>query len=180
MLMHRVEKISKSEIIKDVKTRHDLPSLLYPNSIGVEVGVCRGVFSIILLKSQKFKRLYSVDNWGNLASSAHKRNYLVSVIDLAEHRNMSTILKMPSIEAATYFQDHTLDFVYIDAAHDYKNVCQDIEAWWPKVRPGSLFSGHDYFDRCPGVIRAVNEFVASQNLMLYTTKDTWASWYFIK
>jgi glycosyltransferase involved in cell wall biosynthesis len=33
---------------------------------------------------------------------------------------------------------------YIDADHRYESVVSDIQAWWPKVRPGGILSGHDY------------------------------------
>ena len=53
-------------------------------------------------------------------------------------------LKMKSTEAAGTFEDEALDWVYIDARHDYISVLEDMNAWWPKVKPGGLFSGHDY------------------------------------
>jgi len=53
-------------------------------------------------------------------------------------------LKMKSTEAADTFKDESLDWVYIDARHDYESVLEDMNAWWPKVKQGGLFSGHDY------------------------------------
>jgi hypothetical protein len=29
---------------------------------------------------------------------------------------------------------------------------------WPKLKPGGVFSGHDYSEKFPGVIKAVKEF----------------------
>jgi predicted O-methyltransferase YrrM len=56
-----------------------------------------------------------------------------------------------------------LDFVFIDADHSYEGCKADIEAWFPKVKPGGLLSGHDYdnpdFPEF-GVKRAVDEFAA--------------------
>jgi hypothetical protein len=40
--------------------------------------------------------------------------------------------------------DLSLDFVYIDALHDYHSVLQDIGGWWPKVKVGGWIGGHDY------------------------------------
>jgi len=48
-----------------------------------------------------------------------------------------------------------LDFVYLDAAHDYDNVKLDIKCWYPKVREGGILGGHDIIDE--GVKKAVNE-----------------------
>jgi hypothetical protein len=56
------------------------------------------------------------------------------------------------------FQDKSLDFVYIDAAHDYENVKKDILAWLPKVKNGGYIAGHDYrYDPNIGVYEAVND-----------------------
>lgn len=53
-------------------------------------------------------------------------------------------LNMKSIEAADTFKDESLDWVYIDARHDYNSVLEDMNAWWPKLKQGGMFSGHDY------------------------------------
>lgn len=34
--------------------------------------------------------------------------------------------------------------MYVDARHDRKGVLADLEAWWPKVRPGGILAGHDF------------------------------------
>merc|ERR1711907_912810 len=33
-----------------------------------------------------------------------------------------------------------------DARHDFAGVVADIRAWWPKVRMGGIFAGHDFVD----------------------------------
>jgi len=66
-----------------------------------------------------------------------------------------TKLKAFSVEAARLFPDGSLDFVYIDALHEYEPVRSDIDAWLPKVRPGGAMGGHDY--DWPSVRRAVDE-----------------------
>ena len=60
-----------------------------------------------------------------------------------------------------------MDFVYIDARHDYESVLEDLNAWFHKVKPGGILAGHDYADgMLPqgdfGVKSAVDEFFAEQ------------------
>lgn len=58
---------------------------------------------------------------------------------------------------ADEFQDGSLDLVYLDADHSYAAVKADIAAWFPKVKPGGIFAGHDFSDSYPGVRQAVEE-----------------------
>jgi predicted O-methyltransferase YrrM len=51
---------------------------------------------------------------------------------------------MESVSAAATYADGSLDFVFIDAAHDYQSVVDDIRAWGPKMKPGGTLAGHDY------------------------------------
>ena len=65
-------------------------------------------------------------------------------------------VRMSSLDAANLYEDNSLDFVFIDASHEYKDVKNDIIAWLPKVKIGGILAGHDYYT-FDGVYRAVNE-----------------------
>ena len=39
--------------------------------------------------------------------------------------------------------DHSLDFVFLDESHEYKDVKDDIEHWLPKVKIGGTLGGDD-------------------------------------
>ena len=49
-----------------------------------------------------------------------------------------------SVEASSLFPDDYFDWIYIDALHTYEGVRDDIQYYWPKLRSGGLFSGHDF------------------------------------
>ena len=72
------------------------------------------------------------------------------------------------------------DVVYIDADHSYKAVRDDIAVWYPRVTPGGALCGHDYYPEkpWPGVKRAVDEFIAREQLVLTTYADS--SWMVLK
>lgn len=63
---------------------------------------------------------------------------------------------MPSIEASKLFEDESLDFVFIDGAHDYESVKQDLEHWYPKIKTGGWLGGDDL--HLSGVREATDEF----------------------
>jgi cephalosporin hydroxylase len=84
-----------------------------------------------------------------------------------------TPIKLPSMEAVKLYPDHSLEFVFIDAAHDYENVKKDIIAWRPKVKPGGILAGHDYNkDACPGLVRAVHETLGTVEFVAPTSWRT--------
>jgi len=48
---------------------------------------------------------------------------------------------MSSAEAAKDFEDGSVDMVFIDGAHEYESISQDIALWAPKAR--RIVAGHD-------------------------------------
>ena len=118
---------------------------------GAELGVDKGVLFGMLLKQCPTLHLRGVDTFPNIARS-HR------VFDMAmTSRNRADLFVMTTHEASTLVDDHSLDFVFIDADHGYEAVRQDITDWTPKVKPGGWVGGHDYSPKFPGVIQAVKE-----------------------
>jgi hypothetical protein len=107
-----------------------------------------------------------------------------------------TIIRKTSFDAAKDFSDESLDFVYIDGAHDFKNVTDDINIWSKKVRKGGVISGHDYIavDRKRDVIevkQAVDAYVSANKInpwyalgreeeVIGEIRDKQRSWMWIK
>lgn len=61
-----------------------------------------------------------------------------------------------SHEGAGYFDDNSVDIIFIDAGHSYEAVKKDIQAWMPKMKPNGIIAGHDY-NSWVGVKKAVDE-----------------------
>lgn len=65
------------------------------------------------------------------------------------------LLRMLSEKAVEQFTPNSINFVFIDANHDYEHVKQDIELWWPLLVPNGIMCGHDFGKW--GVTKAVRE-----------------------
>lgn len=82
-------------------------------------------------------------------------------------REIINPIRMCSLDAAELYEDESLDFVFIDAAHDYENVIADIKKWYPKIKKNGYLAGHDYYEDennvWYGVKKAVHEFINDNN-----------------
>lgn len=76
-------------------------------------------------------------------------------------------MHMSSVDAAITIGGREFDIVFIDAEHTYDACKKDIELWLRHLRDGGLLAGHDYHhESFPGVVKAVDEFVAEHGLEL--------------
>ena len=78
------------------------------------------------------------DNGGSIRQVFDRNTKAAGVSEMIQ------VIAGDSAESAALFEDASLDAVYIDAAHDYDSVVKDIAAWFPKIKPAGVFSGHDY------------------------------------
>lgn len=116
---------------------------------GVEVGVAQGWHSLLLCENIPGVELYGVDVWDlyegyNEYTDRIHKYYLEAQERMKPYPNYHFVKKF-SMDAVKDFEDGSLDFVYIDGAHDFKNVADDICEWSKKVkRNGGIVYGHDY------------------------------------
>ncbi|CAJ1379483.1 unnamed protein product [Effrenium voratum] len=85
-----------------------------------------------------------------------------------------------SVDASRRIVAASLDLVFVDGAHDYESVLQDLKAWWPKLRAGGIMAGHDFSMSFPGLMRAVLEFVSMLPTRTEVYLDTDYSFWFFK
>jgi predicted O-methyltransferase YrrM len=95
------------------------------------------------------------------------RNNLIPLKDLI------TIHKNNSVSQSSLYEDEYFDIVYIDGAHDYDSVKNDIQSWLPKVKPGGFICGDDYCTSWPGVYEAVNEMFGEDNINAIGNQQQW-------
>jgi len=164
---------------------------------GVEIGVFKGEFSKQILK-----------NWGGTAH--HTTAYQEAMDNIKGYEDRGIMIRTNSKTASEMFEDESLDFIFIDANHAYDYVVEDINLWFPKLKKGGMFSGHDYIlmdwyndpnfaenkkdkhiytfttDGKPfyngifGVNPAVDEFCEKMGYEVNHTGEWFSTWWFIK
>lgn len=158
------------------------------NSIFVEVGSWMGRSTCYMgekiKNSSKNIKFYAVDTWAGSEEPQHKetieklKSQNLTLFDIFKYHLKSCDvsdyvipMQTTSLEAANQFEDNSLDFVHIDASHDYENVLADICAWYPKVKPGGFITGDDYVSNWGGVIQAVKEYFNNKSVVLLDRGD---------
>jgi hypothetical protein len=192
-------------------SRNDIAAFLQLSNFttGAEVGVQVGGFSKHNLKYWKSCRAYHmIDLWGyqsnyldaaNVDQEAQERNYKEAQEAVKLWRNITVFHRNYSVDAAKLIPDASLDFIYLDARHDFCGVTDDLEAYYPKLKPGGMFAGHDYLDarevqlrrpkqsfylcqngtKHPGAVKgAVKLFAEARNLKIQETQlnFAWGEW----
>ena len=163
------------------------------DGVFVEVGAWLGksvsYLGVEVINSEKNIKIYSIDTWKG--SEEHKtvegcRSYEVFnavkndilfdifLKNISPVKDVITPIKLPSVEAAKTFEDNSIDFMFLDASHKYSDVRDDLNAWYPKIKKGGIFAGHDYgWDE---VRAALEEFSSINNITIHP-KST-SSWMF--
>jgi len=104
----------------------------------VELGVCQGKQSVKFLDNGPQSKLLMVDLWGPVdayTSVDGEDNFAETVKNLAGYDpSLYHVFKMTTNEASTHVEDGSLDFIYLDAGHMYKDVMEDLKHWWPKLK----------------------------------------------
>lgn len=123
---------------------------------GAEIGVQEGKYSREILSRWSGKMLNMIDCWeqqdqyvdlANLDDDAQTKFMQTALENVAPFDGRFNLIKDYSIKASKRFKARSLDFIYLDARHDYKGVTEDLKLWYPKVRKGGLIAGHDYLEK---------------------------------
>ena len=152
--------------------------------VGLEIGVASGWTMNHFLQNLPNLQLTGIDPYigymdGNIkiAQEMLDAQYLAAQDNISDFAPRGKILRGYSQDFVNSFEDKSLDYIFIDGDHSYEGALRDCELFFPKIKNGGIFAGHDWsFD---GVQKAVNEFKdrnGSPNIKLVTTDV----WYWIK
>lgn len=151
---------------------------------GAEIGVQRGKHAEKLHQRIDGLNLIGVDPWikySNWSQEKMDQRYQMTVDRLAPYPNIK-IIRKTSMDAVRDVADGSLDFVYIDGFHDFDWVMSDLIFWSPKVRPGGIVAGHDYYPFYrAGVMTAVDAYVKGHNITKwYVTREKEPTFFWVR
>lgn len=156
----------------------------------MEVGALFGGYTAQLLAHHK-GIVHAVDPWKNQDTSVYQDG--ANLMDMEDvYRKAKAAIgnhprclmrRMMSAEAVKDYADESLAAVYLDGNHALPAIREDISIWFPKVKVGGIFGGHDFnirYDRDTNsdAQTAVMEFAEKVGQWPQVTWCT--SWWFVK
>lgn len=138
----------------------DMVKKFSSGSVFVEVGAHKGKSSsymcVEIANSYKDIKFFVVDFW---YSEGEADRFKIFMDNMKPLKKRFKPLHMTSIEASKKFADNSIDFVFLDAGHEYEDVVEDVKAWYPKLKWHGVMAGHDYYPDQPtwgGAYKAVH------------------------
>ncbi len=114
--------------------------------IGLELGVWKGenAETIYNYLYNKVKCLILLDCWETSGELREAQvNHYLETYFAFEGKGKVITIKGWSVLVSKLF-GRIFDFIYIDGCHTFLEVTQDFIAWYPLVKIGGVFGGHDY------------------------------------
>ena len=144
-----------------------------------EVGVEAGTHALAMYKLLKPEMMFMVDHYepyqllnGPRMRGVNTSNKKWEVESRFKGIANAKLIEEPSLKVARRF-NNKLDYVYIDASHNYEDVLDDLDAWWRTVKQGGILAGHDWDAKIFGVRKAVEEWAAKMCKEVYSKGCDW-------
>ncbi len=153
----------------DFENIYDLAVDTFDNCAFLEVGTYKGKSVAYLMSKIRDRKKNITVCVVDIFKPEYEKEFLNNMKELGFSPH---IFKGKSSEVSHQFKDGQFAMIYIDAAHDYESVKSDLNNYYPKLKDGGIFAGHDYFEPC-GVKQAVDEFAINNNLKLEIRGSSW-------
>jgi len=83
-------------------------------------------------------------------------------------------IKGNSKDLFSKFDNDFFSMIFIDASHDYASVKNDMVLYYPKLKDGGIFGGHDFsYENNLGVVKAVNYFSQLKKIPFIIKTTSW-------
>lgn len=155
---------------------------------GIEIGTCRAESTYLILdQCPNVSKLYTIDpylgydDWaGELSQETMSKFEDIAHKNMAKFGDRVEFIKSRSDDpkAIDLFKNEQVDFIFVDGDHSEEATYQDISNYYPKLRSGGLFSGHDY--NLDAVRAAVERFRTENKIRINIQLSTNNVWFWYK
>ena len=90
-------------------------------------------------------------------------------------KNNATVMWERDLEAVKWFQDESVDIIFIDIDLSYESITRNVDAWKPKLKPTGMFCGRaitDHPERANDIKTALNDCFTKHSLFV---QDFWVA-----
>ena len=163
----------------------DIPKLIehIKEPVGIEIGTAEGFTTTYLLNTVKDLTLIGVDpyedyeDWDGRLINNTEIGYQQLLNKTEKYNGSYNHIRLNSDQAVDLIEDASMDFIFIDGLHTYDQVLKDCKNYYPKLKQGGIFIGHDY-TKIDDVHKAVTEFATEINKPIATANQD--LWYWVK
>lgn len=150
--------------------------------VGLEIGCDIGDTSDFLLENHPELSLFTIDpyenyvDWNGRPLNEREEIFVQATQRLSKYGDRFTLIRKTSDDAVTEFKEEMFDFIFIDGLHTYEQLSKDCVNYYKFLKPGGIFSGHDFM-AIEGVNRAAKEFASTVSKKISVVDcDVWY-WY---
>jgi hypothetical protein len=142
--------------------------------VGIEIGVREGHNAKNILTKLPVKKIYLIDPYEKYSQNEKDLDFSICFDKakkrLSKFKRKTEFITKKSEEAVADITND-IDFIYIDGNHQYKNVKQDMELYYDKLKDGGIMGGHDINNH--DVLKAFSEFVKDKKKFYVHNCDWW-------
>jgi predicted O-methyltransferase YrrM len=155
-------------------TLYSATSRLQPNDVAVEIGSHQGKSTIMIASAlPEGARLIAIDpfddpRWGGGSEALAEFEANIEAAGLTDKVELARGLSSEVSRNWTLEQDIAL--LYLDGAHDYPTVADDIASWAGRIEAGGTLLIHDAFSSV-GVTKAILRHLATNSEFDYQRAD---------
>lgn len=157
------------------KTEREIVADYAGDGLFVELGVAAGAFAERVLDRNRSMRYVGIDKWDDHHNVTEMEK---AATKLSRFGGRAELKRASFGDAVEGVKDESCDVIYVDGyAHTGQDDGKTLRDWWLKVKSGGVFSGHDYDDKWPKTIAAVDAFAESIGATVEVIKDEpYSSW----
>lgn len=154
--------------------------------IGCEIGVSYGFNLVYFLDNiPNISTVYAIDPYipyddgpgGYVSQEIIDKVKELFLINVSPY-NKVKFINLTSDEAHLNIAPESLDYIFIDGDHSFNMVYRDMYNYYDKVKPGGVFSGHDF--HLSDVNKAVHMFREKRSITSEIKTCANSVWYWIK